>query len=56
MAEQTAVSYTSGINSIKVGTGKDQTEIWTATKVTATQTDGGNKTYKVEIVQFIGGG
>ena len=52
MSTQTAVSFTSDINSIKVGTGKDQTEIWTATRVTATQTDDGDKTYKVEIVQY----
>ncbi len=43
---------TSGINSIQVGEGKDKKTIYTATKTTPTTDAKGNKTYKVEIVQY----
>jgi len=43
---------TSGRNKIEIGEGKDKKTIYTATKVTPTTNSDGNKTYKVEIVQY----
>ena len=43
---------TSGINAISVGEGKDKKTIYTALKTTPTTDKDGNKTYKVEIVQY----
>ena len=43
---------TSGRNKIEIGEGKDKKTIYTATKVTPTTDSDGNKTYKVEIVQY----
>ena len=43
---------TSGINAISVGEGKDKKTIYTALKTTPTTDSEGNKTYKVEIVQY----
>ena len=43
---------TSGINPIEIGEGKDKKTIYTATKTTPTTGSDGNKTYKVEIVQY----
>tara|TARA_Y100001963_G_scaffold156361_1_gene249758 strand:- start:785 stop:2119 length:1335 start_codon:yes stop_codon:yes gene_type:complete len=37
---------------IKIGEGKDQKTIYTGTKITPTKDKDGNKTYKVEIVQY----
>ena len=43
---------TSGLKSITIGEGKDKKEIFTGTKITPTTDANGNKTYKVEIVQY----
>ena len=43
---------TSGINPIEIGEGKDKKTIYTATKTTPTKDKDGNKTYKVEIIQY----
>ena len=43
---------TSGINPIEIGEGKDKKTIYTATKTTPTTDKDGNKTYKVEVVQY----
>ena len=43
---------TSGINPIEIGEGKDKKTIYTATKTTPTTDKDGNKTYKVEIIQY----
>ena len=45
-------AVTSGINQIRVGTGKDEASIWTGTKITPTRDADGNKSYKVEIIQY----
>ena len=46
---------TSGINLIDVGEGKDKKTIFTGTKVTPTTGSDGNKTYKIEIIQYDNG-
>ena len=43
---------TSGINGIPIGKGKDKKEVFTATKVTPTTDNKGNKTYVMEVVQY----
>ena len=43
---------TSKSNGITIGKGKDKKKIFTATKVTPTTDKNGNKTYKMEIVQY----
>ena len=45
-------AVTSKLNPIQVGEGKDKKTIYTATKTTPTTDKDGNKTYKVEIVQY----
>ena len=45
-------AITSGISSVSIGEGKDKKTIYTATKTTPTKDKDGNKTYKVEIVQY----
>ena len=45
-------AVTSGINAISIGEGKDKKTIYTALKTTPTTDSEGNKTYKVEIVQY----
>ena len=45
-------AVTSGISSVSIGEGKDKKTIYTATKTTPTKDADGNKTYKVEIVQY----
>ena len=43
---------TSGISSVSIGGGKDKKTIYTALKTPPTTDKDGNKTYKVEIVQY----
>ena len=43
---------TSGISSVSIGEGKDKKIIYTATKTTPTKDKDGNRTYKVEIIQY----
>jgi len=43
---------TSEIKQIEIGEGKDKKNIYTATKITPTQDEKGNKTYKMEVVQY----
>ena len=45
-------AITSGISSVSIGEGKDKKTIDTATKTTPTKDKDGNKTYKVEIIQY----
>ena len=45
-------AITSGISSVSIGEGKDKKTIYTATKTTPTKDNDGNKTYKVEIIQY----
>ena len=45
-------AITSGISSVSIGVGKDKKTIYTATKTTPTKDKDGNKTYKVEIIQY----
>ena len=45
-------AVTSGINGIPIGKGKDKKEVFTATKVTPTTDNKGNKTYVMEVVQY----
>ena len=45
-------AITSGISSVSIGEGKDKKTIYTATKTTPTKDKDGNKTYKVEIIQY----
>ena len=45
-------AITSGISSVSIGEGKDKKTIYTATKTTPTTDKDGNKTYKVEIIQY----
>ena len=43
---------TSGINPIEIGEGKGKKTIYTATKVTPKTDEKGNKTYKMEVIQY----
>ena len=45
-------AVTSKLNQISIGKGKDKKTIYTALKTTPTKDADGNKTYKVEIVQY----
>ena len=45
-------AVTSERNKIEIGEGKDKKSIYTATKTTPTTDKDGNKTYKVEVVQY----
>ena len=45
-------AVTSERNKIEIGEGKDKKSIYTALKTTPTTDKDGNKTYKVEIVQY----
>ncbi len=45
-------AVTSERNKIEIGEGKDKKTIFTGTKITPTRDKDGNKTYKVEIVQY----
>ena len=45
-------AVTTGIKPVKIGQGRNKSTVYTGTKVTPTTDSSGNKTYKVEIVQY----
>ena len=45
-------AVTTGIKPVKIGQGRNKSTVFTGTKVTPTTDSSGNKTYKVEIIQY----
>ena len=45
-------AVTTGIKPVKIGQGRNKSKVFTGTKVTPTTDSSGNKTYKVEIIQY----
>ena len=45
-------AVTTGIKPVKIGQGRNKSTVYTGTKVTPTTDSSGNKTYKVEIIQY----
>ena len=45
-------AVTTGIKGVDIGQGRTKSKVFTATKVTPTTDSSGNKTYKVEIIQY----
>ena len=45
-------AVTTGIKQVKIGQGRNKSTVYTGTKVTPTTDSSGNKTYKVEIIQY----
>lgn len=48
-------AVTTGIKGVDIGQGRTKSKVFTATKVTPTTDSSGNKTYKVEIIQYDNG-
>ena len=48
-------AVTTGIKPVKIGQGRNKSTVYTGTKVTPTTDSSGNKTYKVEIIQYDNG-
>ena len=48
-------AVTTGIKGVDIGQGRNKSKVFTGTKVTPTTDSSGNKTYKVEIIQYDNG-
>ena len=48
-------AVTTGIKGVDIGKGRNKSKVFTGTKVTPTTDSSGNKTYKVEIIQYDNG-